>query len=143
MIEAHTPEAVAASEAVFAVLRLAAVLAVLTVIAGITRCAIDAFGAPFAENAERKTGAGNTLPGIPRIIDIFGIKDAETVITVFGLHGGVRILAVVGTHLLQIIAGAFEEEPSEGFKEEHCLMDWNRSIHAMPYQKIRQFSLNN
>jgi hypothetical protein len=113
LIQTDASEAVAAAEAIFAVLRLAAILAVLTVIAGVARCAVDAFRTPFAGNAECQTGARYAFAGIAGVVDIFGIKNAEAVVTVTGLHCCIRIIAVIGANLLEVVAWFFNKEPLE------------------------------
>lgn len=111
MIEPHASETIPTSEAVLAEPRLAAVLAILAVIAGVTGRTIDAFGTPFARHAERETRAGDTLTGVPCVVDVLRIKDSKTVIAIPRLHGSIRIIAVVRTNLLEVVAGTFEKEP--------------------------------
>jgi hypothetical protein len=103
LVLADTSETIAASEAVFAKLTLSAVLTVLGIIDHVAARAIDTLRAPLATDAEGEAAATHTLSRVTGVVHIFRIEDPEAVVAILRLHRRIRIVAVLGTDLLQVI----------------------------------------
>ncbi len=103
MVEPDTAEAIAAAKTIFAELAVATVGAVLGVVRHVAIGAVDAFGAPFATDAERESAAAHALAGVASVVHIFGIEDAKAVVAILAAHR-FREVAVFRAVLDKVIA---------------------------------------
>jgi len=82
LMEPRAAEAVVTAVAIFAEGAVGTVLTVLGVVAVVTLLAIHALRAPLTLHAERDAIAARALSGIPCVVDVLAVEDAETVVAV-------------------------------------------------------------
>ena len=119
LVEPGAAEAIRTAEAILAEFAIAAIAAILAPVAHVAFRAIDAFVAPLALHAEREPAATRTLARVSGIVHILAVEDAEAVVAILRLHGGIRVITILRPHLLEVVARLLDEKPLEVGEEGH------------------------
>lgn len=116
LVQADTPEAITATEAIFTKLTVTTVGTVLCVINHVTVRAVCALGAPLTAQAKSETTTADAFPRVASVVHVLGIKDTEAVIAIFATDGLCEV-AIVGTSLDEVVP-RFTQKKTLKFTDE-------------------------